>query len=65
MRDFRARRSAVAVERALDALVRSFDDPKVNAYGFVVAALDAGATHGEVCARTREAVGFGEPLVVV
>ena len=65
LREFRARRSADAVERALDALVRSFDDPGANAYGFVVAALDAGATHGEVCARTREAVGFGEPLVVV
>lgn len=65
LREFRARRSAQAVERALDALARAFDDPHANTFGAVVDAIDAGATHGEVCQRTRSAVGFGEPLVVV
>ncbi len=64
LKDFRARRSADEVVRALDALARSFDDPAVNSYGAVVHAIDAGATHGEVCSRVRSAVGFGEPLVV-
>ncbi len=65
LREFRARRSAQAVERALDGLARAFDDPHANTFGAVVDAIDAGATHGEVCHRTRSAVGFGEPLVVV
>ena len=65
LRAFRQRRSQQAVERALDELARAFDDPAANTYGAVVHAIDVGATHGEVCARTRAAVGFGEPLVVV
>ena len=65
LRDFRAGRSQDAVDRALDALARAFDDPVENTYGAVVHAIDVGATHGEVCARARAAAGFGEPLVVV
>ncbi len=65
LRAFRARRSADGVARALDDLARAFDDPAANTYGAVVQAVEAGATHGEVCARVRSAVGFGEPLVVV
>ncbi len=65
LREFRARRSRDEVERALDALAAAFDDPQANTYGAVVHAIDVGATHGEVCARARSAVGFGEPLVVV
>jgi methylmalonyl-CoA mutase N-terminal domain/subunit len=65
LRAFRQRRSQQAVDRALDDLARAFDDPAANTYGAVVHAIDVGATHGEVCARTRAAVGFGEPLVVV
>lgn len=65
LRQFRARRSQEQVDRALDELARAFDDPQANTYAAVVHAIDVGATHGEVCARTRSAVGFGEPLVVV
>ncbi len=65
LRAFRSRRSQDEVERALDALARAFDDPGANAYGAVVQAIDVGATHGEVCARARSAVGFGEPMVVI
>lgn len=65
LREFRARRSQAGVDRALDALARSFDDPAANSFGAVVDAIDAGATHGEVCARVRATVGAGEPLVVV
>jgi methylmalonyl-CoA mutase N-terminal domain/subunit len=64
LREFRARRSQSRVDRALDALARSFDDAKANSFGAVVEAIDAGATHGEVCARVRASVGAGEPLVV-
>jgi methylmalonyl-CoA mutase N-terminal domain/subunit len=64
LREFRARRSQTEVDHALDELARSFDDDKANAFGAVVYAIGVGATHGEVCARTRSAVGFGEPLVI-
>jgi hypothetical protein len=53
------------VARALDDLARAFDDAQANTYAAVVAAIGAGATHGEVCARVRSAAGFGQPLVVV
>ena len=65
LRDFRDDRDHEAVRRALDDLGRVFDDDTGNAYEKVVAAIDAGATHGEVVRRVREAVGFGQPLVVV
>ena len=64
LRAFKARRDAAQVARALDDLARAFDDPAANTYAAVVAAIDAGATHGEVCARARDAVGDGVPLVV-
>lgn len=62
---FRAKRDSERVECALDNLAQAFDSKTANTYEMVVKAIDAGATHGEVCARTRAAAGFGEPLVVV
>ena len=62
---YRARRDKGAVDRSLDALGEAFSHPSTNTYEKVVEAIDAGATHGEVCHRVREAVGFGQPLVVV
>jgi len=60
---FRARRDKGAVDRALDELGESFSRTGENTYGRIVGAIDAGATHGEVCRRVREVVGFGEPQV--
>ncbi len=65
LKSFRAKRDNQRVEKALDDLARAFDGETVNAYEMIVKAIDVGATHGEVCGRTRTAVGFGEPLVVV
>jgi methylmalonyl-CoA mutase N-terminal domain/subunit len=62
---FKASRDQGAVGAALDTLARAFENETENTFGAIVAAVDAGATHGEICARVREAVGFGEPLVVV
>ncbi|MCK9284033.1 MAG: acyl-CoA mutase large subunit family protein [Rhodocyclaceae bacterium] len=62
---FRERRDAAKVAEALDRLGEAFSSPTTNTYEKVVEAIDAGATHGEVCHRVREAVGFGQPLVVV
>lgn len=64
LRAFKAARDNAAARRALEALARAADDPAANVYERVVEAIAAGATNGEVCARLRERVGFGQPLVV-
>lgn len=61
---YKARRDPAHVAQALGELERSFGRAGDNSYGRVVDAVAAGATHGEICTRVREAVGFGEPLVV-
>ncbi len=65
---WKARRSAAAVEKALADLARSAQaDAKggANVFGEVVAAADVGCTHGEICGTLRRELGFGHPLVVV
>jgi methylmalonyl-CoA mutase N-terminal domain/subunit len=62
---FRSGRDHRAVQRSLDELAAAFDTPDANTYGKVVDAIRAGATHGEVCARVRDVVGFGHPYVSV
>jgi len=62
---FRSDRDHGAVQRSLDELGHAFDTPDENTYGKVVDAIRAGATHGEVCARVRDVVGFGQPYVSV
>jgi len=56
---FKAARSAQAVAGALDALARAANDPKLNVFGAVVEAAEAGCTHGEICATLRRELGFG------
>lgn len=65
LRAFRANCNQSKVAQALDELGASFELSNENTFAKIVGAIDAGATHGEVCARVREAVGFGEPLVLV
>ncbi|HJM48787.1 MAG TPA: acyl-CoA mutase large subunit family protein [Alphaproteobacteria bacterium] len=60
---FKRDRDQAAVQRALDALARACHDEGVNLFGAVVEAVMAGASHGEVCARVRAELGFGQPLV--
>ena len=62
--EFKALRSAQAVERALGELGRAAQEGG-NLFAQVVDAIEAGATHGEVCARLRRELGFGRPLTVV
>lgn len=62
---FKAGRSAADVEKALAALARSAGDESQNIFGQVVAAAEAGATHGEICGTLRRELGFGQPLTVV
>ncbi len=58
-RAWRAARSQEAVAKALDALARAAGDPRDNVFAQVVAAAEAGCTHGEICATLRREMGFG------
>ena len=65
---WKARRSADAVAKALADLARSAQAHGKgggNIFGQVVAAADVGCTHGEICGTLRRELGFGNPLVVV
>lgn len=61
---FKAARSQASVQAALDALAGACSRPDDNIHGRVVAAVLAGATHGEICAIVRNELGAGEPMVV-
>ncbi len=62
---YKAARGAHAVRAAGDALARAADTPDANLFAAVVAATDAGLTQGEIVARLRDTLGFGQPLVMV
>jgi methylmalonyl-CoA mutase N-terminal domain/subunit len=64
-RAFKAARSDETVRRALDALGAAAQDPKLNVFERVVAAAEAGCTHGEICGRLRKELGFGHVQAIV
>jgi methylmalonyl-CoA mutase N-terminal domain/subunit len=61
----KAKRSPTAVAHALDELTRAVEQPDGNVFGAVVDGARAGLTNGEICARLRRDLGFGQPLVIV
>jgi methylmalonyl-CoA mutase N-terminal domain/subunit len=62
---WKAARSQDAVRQSLDDLARAAESRDANVFEAVVAAADAGCTHGEICGRLREVLGFGQPLAIV
>ena len=62
---FKAARSTSAVHQALDALGAASRDTRQNVFGKVVEAAEAGCTHGEICGRLRQELGFGHVQAVV
>jgi methylmalonyl-CoA mutase N-terminal domain/subunit len=58
-------RSATEVEKALDHLTRTAEDPSGNLFGAIVDGARANLTHGEICDRLRRDLGFGQPLTIV
>jgi methylmalonyl-CoA mutase N-terminal domain/subunit len=62
---WRTARSQEAVAKALHALARAANDPKDNVFAQVVAAAEAGCTHGEICATLRRELGFGHVQAIV
>ena len=62
--DYKKTRDNDAVARSIDALSATANGDEENVFVQVVAAAEAGATHGEIVARLREDLGFGHPLIV-
>jgi len=62
---YKSERASAPVRAALDALARTAAASEGNVYEKVVEAALAGATHGEIIARLRAEMGFGDPLVLV
>jgi len=62
---WKTRRSQSAVGSALDSVARAAHSRDQNIFGAVVAAAEAGCTHGEICGSLRRELGFGHPLIAV
>jgi len=62
---WKAARSPAAVVRALDVLAAAAQDRTANVFEQVVAAAEAGCTHGEICGRLRRELGFGHVQAIV
>jgi len=63
LKRFKAERSQADVNKALDGLSRAAASEEINIFGKIVEAVEVGATNGEVCARLRDDLGFGHPLI--
>ena len=63
LKNFKADRSQVEVDKALDALGRATENEDDNIFGRIVEAAEVGATNGEICGKLRDEMGFGHPLV--
>ncbi len=63
--EWKAARSQARVARALDDLARSANDTRTNVFEHVVAAAEAGCTHGEICGTLRRELGFGHVQAIV
>jgi methylmalonyl-CoA mutase N-terminal domain/subunit len=64
LKAFKQTRSNADTTRALDDLARSAQGT-TNIMASIVAAAEAGVTHGEICAVLRRELGFGQPLAIV
>jgi methylmalonyl-CoA mutase N-terminal domain/subunit len=62
---WKAARSQETVRKALDALAAAANAPRQNVFAAVVAAAEAGCTHGEICGRLRKELGFGHVQAIV
>ncbi len=65
LRAFKEGRSKADVERAIANLAKSTSEKGQNIFAQVVAAAEAGVTHGEICSTLRKELGFGHVLTIV
>jgi methylmalonyl-CoA mutase N-terminal domain/subunit len=62
---WKSQRSQAQVDKALDALACAAGDARANVFEQVVAAAEAGCTHGEICGTLRRELGFGHVQAIV
>ena len=62
---YKAARSQQGVAKAQEALARAANDRSANVFAAVVAAAEAGCTHGEICGTLRREMGFGHVQALV
>jgi methylmalonyl-CoA mutase N-terminal domain/subunit len=60
---YKAERSQTDVLKALSQLRSAANSEDKNVFAGVVAAAEAGVTHGEIIACLRDELGFGNPLI--
>jgi methylmalonyl-CoA mutase N-terminal domain/subunit len=63
--EWKAARSQARVASALDDLARAANATRTNVFEHVVAAAEAGCTHGEICGTLRRELGFGHVQAIV
>ena len=63
--EWKAARSQIRVASALDDLARAANATRTNVFEHVVAAAEAGCTHGEICGTLRRELGFGHVQAIV
>jgi len=63
--EWKTARSQAQVAGALDDLARAANDARANVFEHVVAAAEAGCTHGEICGTLRRELGFGHVQAIV
>jgi methylmalonyl-CoA mutase N-terminal domain/subunit len=63
--EWKTARSQAQVAGALDDLARAANDAHANVFEHVVAAAEAGCTHGEICGTLRRELGFGHVQAIV
>ena len=61
---YKTTRSQSRVRRAIDGLARAANSKTENIFENVVAAAEAGVTHGEIVSCLRQELGFGDPLII-
>ena len=62
---YKANRSRTQTTAALGQLQQAAQSPRENVYAAIVAAVEAGLTHGEVIRCIREELGFGQPQTIL
>jgi methylmalonyl-CoA mutase N-terminal domain/subunit len=63
--EWKRARSQAQAAGALDDLARAANDARANVFEHVVAAAQAGCTHGEICGTLRRELGFGHVQAIV
>ncbi len=64
LRTYKAARDSKTLREAMHRLAKACQDPDTNLFGEMIAATEAGTTHGEIVACLRGELGFGHPKIV-